>query len=627
MVINVGSIVNRQSTIDNRKLNKLFSIAPLLFILALMAPMAMLGQEAAFTASVEPDRVGAGEQFQLHLTFTGTSTTLPSGLKPPDFGKFVVISGPNTSQSIQFINMRASVSLTYTYVLYAREPGTYTIGPASVEYKGAAVKTAPVKVVVEKGKPAPKPAAENAGAQQAVGDNIVLVATSDRKRVRLGEQVTVTWKIYYRVATSLSRISKIPTFEGFWGEDFELPKQAEPPVETLNGKQYRAAVLKKTALFPSQTGRLTIGPMELVAAVQLQSHNRSRDPFDQFFNDPFFQNYKTVELAFASEPVTISVDPLPSGAPEGFGNAVGRYTFNASIDKRDVKAGDAVTLRMAVEGTGNLKLITMPRPVVPGDIEAFEPKVSEVISREGGAVSGKKTAEFVLVPRNEGRRVIEPMTFSYFDPARNEYVSTVSPRFELTVRPGRELAMSAEGFSKEDVRLLGQDIRFVKLETGDLAPEGETGRFGAGAWAALLLPPLAFVGAYVTRRRLERIYGDLPTLRFERAGREASKRLQEARKLLAQGNTEQYHAEILRALTGYFEHKLRMPKASVTTEEILSRLSERGVTDDALTGVRTCMEKAEFARYAPGADTRHARQDLLDAVARAIENIERTFKR
>ena len=586
----------------------------------------LFAQDATFVASLDPDRVGAGEQFQLHLTFSGTGTTLPSGLKPPEFGQFVVISGPNTSQSVQFINMKASVSLTYTYVLYARQPGTYAIGSASVDYKGSTIRSELLKLVVEKGKPTPKPGSENATTAQAIGDNIVLLATADRKRVRLGEQATVTWKIFTRVGMSISRISKIPTFEGFWGEDFDLPKQADLVTETLNGKQYRAAILKKTALFPSQSGRLTVGPMELVAAVQTQTRNRSRDPFDQFFNDPFFQNIQTVEVTYASDPLVITVDPLPSGAPEGFGNAVGRYTFAASVDKNEVKAGDAVTLTMTVSGTGNLKLLTMPKPVVPGDIEVFEPKLSDEIARDGGVVKGKKTAEYVLVPRNQGKRVIEPMRFSYFDPARNAYVSLSSPRFDVRVLPGRELAMSAEGFSKEDVRLLGQDIRFLKLDIGDLQPADAVRGFGLGGWLALVLPPLAFIGAYVTRLRMEMIYGDLPTLRFERAGREASKRLQQAKGLLAQGNAEQYHAEILRALTGYFEHKLRIPKSSLSTEEILARLEARGVPGDALTAVRTCVERAEYARYAPGADTRKARQDLLGAAARAIENIDRTFK-
>ncbi len=598
-----------------------------MFILSLSLTRSAWAQAPSFVATVDAERVGAGEQFQLRFTFTGTGSTLPSGLKPPEFGQFVVISGPNTSQAIQFINMKASVSLSYSYVLYARQPGTYTIGPASVEYQGSTFSSQPVKVVVEKGKPAPKPGSENASAQLAVGDNIVLLATADRKRVRMGEQVTVTWKIYTRVGMSISRISKLPTFEGFWGEDFDLPKQADLVTETLNGKQYRAAVLKKTALFPSQSGRLTVGPMELVAAVQTQARNRSTDPFDQFFNDPFFQNIHTVEVTFASDPLAITIDPLPNGAPEGFTNAVGRYTFNATVDKNEVKAGDAITLTMTVTGTGNLKLITMPKPVVPGDIEVFEPKVSEEIARDGGVVKGKKMAEYVLVPRNEGKRVIEPMKFSYFDPVRNGYVSLSSPRFEVRVLPGRELAMSADGISKSDIRLLGQDIRFLKLSIGDLQPSGSVGQFGLSGWLSLLLPPMVFLGAYVTRRRLEKIYGDVPKLLFERAGHAASKRLQQAKKLLAQGNAEQYHAELLSALTGYFEHKLKIPKATLSTTEILARLATRGVSTQTIETVRECVERAEFARFAPGADTREARQDLLAAATRAIEDIDRTFQR
>lgn len=597
------------------------------FLLCLALGSGALAQEATFVASLDPDRVGAGEQFQLMFSFSGSGTTLPSGLNPPDFGQFVVISGPNPSQSVQFINMKASVGVTYTYVLYARQPGTYTIGAASIDYKGATLRTEPVKVIVEKGKPAPKPGEQNASTAQAIGDNIVLLATADRKRVKIGEQVTVTWKIYTRVGMSISRISKLPTFEGFWGEDFELPKQADLVTETLNGKQYRAAVLKKTALFPSQSGLLSVGPMELVAAVQTQSRNRSRDPFDQFFNDPFFQNIQTVEVTYASEVLPITVDPLPGGAPEGFTNAVGRYSFNASIDKNEVKAGDAITLTMTVTGTGNLKLITMPKPVVPGDIEVFEPKVSDEIARDGGVVKGKKMAEYVLVPRNEGKRVIEPMKFSYFDPGRNGYVSLSSPRFEVRVLPGRELAMSAEGISKSDIRLLGQDIRFLKLSIGDLQPAGSVGQFGLSGWISLLLPPMVFLGAYVTRRRLEKIYGDVPTLLFERAGHAASKRLQQAKKLLAQGNAEQYHAELLNALTGYFEHKLKIPKATLSTTEILARLATRGVSAETIEAVRDCVERAEFARFAPGADTREVRQDLLSAATRAIEDIDRTFKR
>lgn len=596
-------------------------------VLLVILAMTVYAQDATFTASVDPSVVAAGEQFQVTFQFTGSGASNPSDLKAPDFGQFVVISGPNTSQSFQFVNGRSSIGITYTYVLYARQPGTFTIGPASLTYKGQTVSTQPVKVSVEKGKPKQQQqSTDGAGTAASIGDNIVLKAIVDRSRVRMGEQVTVTWKIYTRVGMSISRISKLPTYEGFWGEDFDLPKQPELVTETLNGKQYRAAILKKTALFPSQTGTLKVGPMELVAAVQVQSRSKSRDPFDQFFNDPFFQSFQTVEVEYASNPLAITVDPLPAGAPEGFGNAVGTFQFSAGIDRREVKAGDAVTLSVKVTGSGNIKLVTMPKPTVPGDIEMFDPKLDENIVREGGSVRGTKSADYVLVPRNEGKRTIPAMIFSYYDPTKRSYVTLTSPTFALSVLPGRELATSAAGLSKEDVRVLGEDIRFIKLQPGSWISVADIGTVRWMDLFVLVVPPLACIGAYGMRRRRERIYGDLPSLRFQRAGREAGKRLKVARQLLAQGNSEQYHAEVLRALTGYLEHKLRIPKASLSTAEVLSRLAEQGVPEDTITGVRSCLERAEFARYAPGGDSRASRQDLITACTTAIDDIERTFK-
>ena len=604
-------------------MSRRFTILSYLLI-SVITEQAIIAQEATFVAEVDPTTVGSGEQFEVAYVFKGPAAVSSSNFRPPDFKDFVVLTGPNFAQTIQTVNGRGSLIISYSYMLYARQPGTYTIGSASIDAKGTTLKSAPVKVTVVRGKQQPQ--SQAAAASPSVGDNILLRAVADRQRVRLGEQVIVTWKIYLRVNMSFQRFSKVPSFEGFWGEDFDLPKQAALTTEVYNGKQYRAAILKKTALFPSQVGNLKVGPMELVVAAQVQSKKRSNDPFEQFFNDPFFQTAQTVDVTLTSDPLTITVDPLPPGAPAGFGNAVGTFDFAAIIDRMEVKAGDAITLKVTIGGKGNLKLVQLPKPVVPGDIEMYEPKFEDSITREGGEIRGKRTAEYVLVPRNAGQRSIEPMTFSFFEPARNRYVTLRSRKFELNILPGREFASSASGISKEDVRLLGQDIRFIRQEPGTLAAGGPDSYFGPEAWVALLLPPLGFIGAFVYRKRREQIYGDLPSFRFERAGREASRRLKQARVLLGQGNTEEYHAEVLRALTGYLEHKLRIPKSSMASDQVLSLLRDRGVSDVAIDEVRTCLERAEFARFAPGADSRAVRKDLLGAAGKAIQDVEHSFR-
>lgn len=582
-------------------------------------------QDGTLTATADPRNVAASEQFQIIFTFSGSDVNSVRNLKAPDFSQFVVLSGPNQSTNMQWINGNISATISYTYALYARQAGKYTIGPATIEYKGKTLKSDPISIEVTQGKPKQQQKQPDQPDIANIGDNLIIKALTDKYRVRQGEQLTVTFKLYTRVSVTGYDLAKAPTFEGFWGEDFDLPRQPTLATETVNGKQYRVAIIKKTALFATQAGNLKIAPLEVRCAVQVQSRRRSNDPFDQFFNDPFFQQTQTVNLDLKSNPLTIAVEPIPTNAPSGFSGAIGHFAFNASVDKRTVKAGDPITLRVGVSGVGNIKLVTVPKPQLPTDIESYEPKISEDILRDGGVIRGKKTAEYLLIPRNPGQRVIEPMQFAYFDLDRGQYVTLRSSRFEFTIEPGKDFSSSSVNLAmKEDVRILGEDIRFLKLSIGGLQRVDETG--GSGwFWLCILFPPLVFIGAWAYRKRLERVYGDMPRLLFETAGREASKRLKKARQILAQGNTENYNAEILKALTEYLEHKLRTSKANFSTEQAIEELTHHNVSNEILQKLKTCVERAEFARYAPGSDTMVARKELLEVAAEVINGVESTF--
>jgi RNA-binding protein YhbY len=583
-------------------------------------------QDGTFTASADPTRVAAGEQFQLTFTFNGSDVNSVRNLKAPDFNQFVVISGPNQSTNMQWINGQMSGSIVYTYTLYARQAGKFTVGSAEIEYKGKAIKSNTIQIEVTQGK-SKQQQKQSDQRSPDIDDNLIIKVFSDKQRVRLGEQLIVTFKLYTRVSVSGYNLAKAPAFDGFWGEDFEMPKQPSQTNETLNGKQYRSVVIKKTALFATQAGNLKIAPLEVRCAVQVQTKRRGNDPFDQFFNDPFFQQVQTTNLDVKSNPLTITVDPLPVNAPSGFSGAIGRFTFNASVDKHSVKAGDPITLKVAVSGSGNIKLVTLPKPQLPADIESYEPKISEDISRDGGIIRGKKTAEYLLIPRNAGQRVLEPMPFAYFDLERKEYITLRSTRFEFSIEPGKEYSgSSVSNVSKEDVRMLGEDIRFLKLSIGTLQQKDEA---GSSEWfvIGMVLPPLVFAAAWIFRKRMEKIYGDMPRLLFETAGREASRRLKKARALLEQGNTESYHAEILKALTEYLEHKLRTAKAEFVMDTAVTQLQQHGVKEEVIQSLKTCMERAEFVRFAPGSDTTETRKELLDVAAGAINGIEQAFSK
>ena len=600
----------------------------ILCILLFVSAAQAFCQDGTFTASVSDTKVAAGEQFVLSFTFSGSDVNGIKNFRPPDFGQFVVLSGPNQSTNMQWVNGQMSASITYTYNLYARQTGKFTIGAAAIEYKGRTLKSDPINVEVVQAKPQSKGQQkkdEEAGAIN-VGDNLFIRAVADKQRVRVGEQLTVTFKLYTRVSISTFDLKKAPTFEGFWSEDFEQPKQPTLTNETVDGKQYRVAVIKKTALFATQAGNLKIAPLEVQCAVQVQSRRRSNDPFDAFFSDPFFQQVQTVNLDFKSNPLTITVDPIPANAPSGFSGAIGRYNFAATVDKRTVKAGDPITLKLSVSGTGNIKLVTIPKPILPADMESYEPKISEDISREGGVIRGKKSAEYLLILRNQGMRVIEPITFAYYDLDKREYVTYRSPRFEFTILPGKDFSTS--GFSvaaKEDVRLLGEDIRFLKLTPGDVQNIAESSSTSNGFIFGIVIPPLLFIGAWLYRRRMEKVYGDMPRLLFEKAGREASRRLKTARALLEEGNTERFYAEVHRALVDYLEHKLQISKAEFTMEDAVNQMKQRSISEEAIVRMKECVERAEFARYAPAADTTAARKEILNAATEAINGIEQNF--
>jgi len=584
------------------------------------------GEEPTFTASASATSVSVGEQFNVTFTVSGSDANATKNFQPPKFEQFVVMSGPNKSTSMEWINGKTSATISYSYTLYARTAGKFTIPPATIEYRGTTLRTDPLTITVTQSQnKKQQPSSDNSSID--IGDNLFIKAYVNKSRAHVGEQITLTYKLYFRVSISGYDLVKAPTYEGFWSEDFDMPKQPVITNETVNGKQYRVATIKKTALFATQAGKLKIAPLEVRCAVQLQSKRRSNDPFDAFFSDPFFQQVQTVPIDIKSNALAVTIDPLPVNTPSGFSGGIGRYSFQASIDKNNVAAGDAITLRITVSGTGNIKLVTLPKPQLPADIESYEPKLSESISRDGDVIRGKKSAEYLLIPRNAGQRTIESMKFIYFDLDQNEFVTQTSPPFHITIRQGKSFASSGSATTdKETVRLLGEDIRYIKLESTSFQRKDE--KESPFIFLTLLfVPPILFVGAWTYQKRREKLYGDLPKLLFETAGREATRRLKKARSLFEQGNAESYNAEILNALTEYLIHKLQITKSEFSLERTLELLRKHNIPQPTLHKLQTCMERAQFARYAPQADSQTARRELLDMATEVIQSIESSFNK
>ncbi len=573
--------------------------------LTLLAVSAALSQDGSFTASVDKNRLAQGEQFEITFTLSGTSAG--NNFTPPQFNDFLVLSGPNSATSMQFINGSVSSSVSYSFVLQPRTLGKFTIGPAFVDYGGKKLQSQPIEIEVTKGSPPPaaKGDPDNSQIGKQIGDNLFLKVALDRTRVFQGEQIVATYKIYTRVNVVNYGLTKVPSLTGFWSEDLDLPKQIRLTTEVINGKQYRVGILKKVALFPQRSGTLEIDPMEVDCVVQVQTRRRSNDIFDQFFNDPFMGNISNVNYKIRNDAVKITVSPLPqSDVPKGFAGAVGRFSMETWLDKHETKTNEPVTLRVKVSGHGNLKLLEAPAVTIPPDIERYEPKISDNLTHQGDQISGSRTFEYLLLPRHPGDQRIASFPFAYFDPEKKAYASFSSPEFVVKVGKGADVSGSyASGIGKEDVKLLGEDIRFIKSGQVALHRKGESFAGSPAFFALSVSPLLAFIGFVFYSRRRDRALGDVVRLRNRKAQKMARRRLTEAKKLLHAKKKDEFYTEISRALWGYIGDKLGIPPADLSIDSVRTSLGSRNVPPEAIDKLATTIEKCEFTRFAPGADS------------------------
>jgi hypothetical protein len=601
-------------------------------VLIAAAPWAW-AQGTAFEATVDRNPVGVGEQCTLSFVLSNAGMGGGKNLQLPDLSRFRIMAGPSQSSSVQIINGSVSSTVTYQYVLQPKEAGKITIGAAAIEVGGKSYRTSPVTLEVVAGGTRPKGQAQVPTEPQVqVGDNLFLRAVVDRSHVLQGEQVNLQFRLYFRVGLVNYGIDKNPNMTGFWGEEIELPKNLQITTETFNGKQYRVGLLRKLALFPTRSGTLEISPMEVQVGVEVQAQ-RSNDPFDAFFRSPFG---RTATVKVASEAVKVAVDPLPPGAPSDFKGAVGRFAMSAVTDRKTARTNEPVSLKVTISGTGNVKLLETPSIEFPPDFEQYSPKVTDNITR-GDHVSGSKTFEYLVMPRYPGLKTIPPVTFSYFDLGKREYVRLRSPQIDLNVEQGAATAPAAiAGTGREDVRLLSQDIRFIKIAAPSLVRRGEylhTNPF----FIVLLLLPLAGVGAVaVLARRRSADLADDVGFRNRRAIRIARKGLQEADYLLqgkgvgkdgpAANQKLRFYTEVARAMWKYLGDKLNIPPAEISVATTVAELERRGVGHGIATAVKTLLESCEMARFAPTSLTLPAMQQTYNEARRIIVDLERTLR-
>jgi len=604
---------------------KLSYLEKYLFTLFLF-PIGIFGQ--SFNASVNTTTVALNDKFQVSFTFEGQDINSVKSFSSPDLNRdFLVLSGPNQSTSMQIINGAVSASISYSYYLQPRNLGKYTIGTAKILYKNQEYKSEPIKIEVVAGAPKPKQntQTDNNVSEKDIAENLFIRAIIDKQKVFKGEQVTVTYKLYTRldIAAQMS-VSKLPSYQGFWAEELETSPNISFSTEVINGKQFKVGVIKRAALFPSQTGELALTPFELKVPILIKKKRGSGNIFDDFFDDPFFGRRETYEYTAKSNTVKIiSVDLPQKNVPSSFNGAVGEFNLNANIDKAKVKANEPIALKLEISGTGNLQLINVPEVKLPTGFEKYEPKVNEQINRSN-KISGKKTIDYLLVPRIAGKMEIAPVTFSFFNPNSKSYITLNTNSFTIEVLKGTGTS-AYSGSSKEDIKVLGDDIRYIKTELGSLDKKEKPILFAYGFWIASGFPLIVLLGLIVWKRRSDKLSGNVQLLRYQRAQKMAKSRLKIAKSLMTENNHTAFYTEISKALFGYLEDKVHIPKSEFSLDFALEELKKKNVSEDILISLKNCAEKCEYIRFAPKEDGIEAMSQIYNESANVIIEIEKTF--
>lgn len=576
-----------------------------------------------FTATVSHSKIGLDDQFELSFTFSTDNINGLKNFSPPDMNNLYILSGPNQSTSMQFVNGVASASRAYSFILKGKSIGAVKIGSASVELNGKTYKSEPITVEFIKGTSQPNQG-NQPSANEEISKNLFVKAIADKNRVYQGEQVTVTYKLYTRlnIASQMS-VSKLPQYKGFWAEELDTDKNILFTTEVVDGKQFRVGILKKVALFPSQSGELSVTPFELNVPVLIQKKKKGNSIFDEFFADPFSRG-ETVDYLAKSNTLKVNVLPIPvENKPETFSGAVGDFKLTTSLDKEKTKTNEPVNLKVDITGTGNIKLLDVAEIKLPAGVEKYDPKVSEQINRSG-KISGKKSLEYLIVPRTPGEKELPEIKFSYFNPYKRSYVTLSSPSYTIKVEQGdRVFEPDISGLNKEDVRLLSEDINYIKT-SGDFSRKSELLIFKFGFWAAVGVPLLALVGLIAFKKRDEKLTANVQLLKYQKAQKMAKNRLKIAASLMSVNKDTEFYTELSQALFGYLEDKLHIPKSEFSVERAVFELQKRNVDANIIERFQKIAQKCEYVRFAPSIDGVSAMNDMYNELSELIIDIEKS---
>ena len=575
--------------------------------------------QVKFEALTDRDTYGLNERFQLVFSINNEG----DNFQPPKIPNFKVegpIINKGYEDETQFINGRTTYKRKiFTKLIFFLTPtkkGTFTIGPASIEYDGAVYKSQPIKIKITDPIQMPSYPGQNPRQQNYnFGEGIHLVGELSTKNPYVNEPVTVVYKLYFPYNSSVSnfRNFQAPKYEDFWSQYIDI-KQLRAEKGKFNGKDYSMVVLRKVILYPLEAGAKKIEPFKIDIDAEVPT-GRS-DFFGRL-------EMTALEKSLSTGIQTINVKPLPEkDKPAGFTGAVGKFDFKVTPSKTNLKAGESLDLEVSVSGKGNLKLFTLPKPIVPSALEMYDPAHNENVQTPVTGMVGKISDKYTIIPQFKGKYTIKPIAFSYYDLASKSYKTITSKEIIIDVAEGDgAVVLNKENANKQAIQKK-EVFQYNKLKT-EFVSTAQEDFLGSGLFYGLLIAPLLLIPAVILlRKQKEAKDADAFGNRVRRNNKLVKKYLLEAKKQM--GNKVPFYMAMEKALHNFLKAKLHIETVEMSKDNIIELLQQRSASEQSISQFMELMNDCEFARYAPATDT--AMNNDFERAIEIITELEKQLK-
>lgn len=526
------------------------------------------GQSIQF--SVDRNRLEEGDMLTFSVEASGSNGFAQIDINPVK-SQFEIVSGPGQQTNIQWINGQMTSTKTLTWTLSPKNSGTLTIPALNGTLDGKPFKGKPIKIHVS----------DN---ETSIDNSVFIVAEIDKDKAYLGEQITLTYKLYKNVNLSIEPF-QMPEFSGFWVEELYTPQRVQYRNVTLNGVQYQVANLGQVALFPIPSETHTIPELKVKVQVESRQKKRRRDPFFDPFFDSFFTETKTKIIR--SDKKQISITPFPEPKPFDFSGAVGSFNISAKTDREMGKVNEGLTFTISLKGTGNIGLFSIPEIEFPDNIEAFPPTDSFDKDSFRDDLTGVQSWEYILIPRVAGPITIPRVQMSYFNPTTNQWHRTNTDPIEIPIEVSDSPVIDNSGLTKREIELLGQDIRFIhtnEISFNELK-KPNTALYLYIASILLFISPTfisKFTGYRLSTEESRKIRGAL------KSGLKAIR-----------NHEGDAFESASKGLYTYLKQKLLLTTDQLDPSSV-SSLLENQISSETLMTLNECLKSCDAGKYAPG---------------------------